>query len=579
MKAKSSNPKLSETMRKTYLAIAMIASIALASCESEVEDVNIRPDDSGSAEITIPGNREQITFKAVHQNGDGISKTAIVDKTCLHFTAGDEINVFDGDKSCVFTGDIKEGTSATCNFSGSANPDAETYYAVYPSSASLDASKVSGSIPTSQTAVAGTFDKNAHVMVASASGSKKEFAFKTANAFIRIIAPRNLKSIVMTGNNNEAIAGDFTILGYSDFTVSGATESSITLSGTMEKENVYYISYIPANFTDGIKLTITDEDKFQVTYTTKAFLSKPNQVNTISVQKLDNLFSSKKMSSEELSGYLESFTGEVASVFLETFEKDVVVSALKDNININVKLILPESVKEIESNTFKECSNLVSIEMPGVTKIGENAFSGCSNLALTSLPSGVTMIGESAFSGCSNLALTSLPSGVTEIDNYAFMGCEKLPLVSLPNSVESIGIEAFSGCSNLALTSLPDGIIDIGDRAFYECTELAITSIPDKVTSIADEAFFGCTSLEEISIPPSVQKLGNNFLHSCSNLKTIRILGNPLINDEGECDDYKDCPDGTKIYITRTFYETNRGYWDKINESSNVTVYVENEKL
>ena len=557
MKAKSSNPKLSETMRKTYLAIAMIASIALASCGSEVEDVNIRPDESGSAEITISGNREQITFKAVHQNGDGISKTAIVDKTCLHFTAGDEINVFDGDKSCIFTGDIKEGTSATCNFSGSANPDAETYYAVYPSSASLDASHVSGSIPTSQTAVAGTFDKNAHVMVASASGSKKEFAFKTANAFIRIIAPRNLKSIVMTGNNNEAIAGDFTILGYSDFTVSGATEYSITLSGTMEKENVYYISYIPANFTDGIKLTITDEDKFQVTYTTKAFLSKPNQVNTISVQKLDNLFSSKKMSSEELSGYLESFTGEVASVLLETFDKDVVVSALKDNININVKLILQESVKEIESNTFNECSNLVSIEMPGVT-----------------------MIGESAFSGCSNLALTSLPSGVTEIDNYAFMGCEKLPLVSLPNSVESIGIEAFSGCSNLALTSLPDGIIDIGDRAFYECTELAITSIPDKVTSIANEAFFGCTSLKEISIPRSVEKIGNNFLHKCSNLKTIRILGTPLINDEGECDDYKDCPDGTKIYITRTFYETKRDYWDKINESSNVTVnVVDNEAM
>ena len=557
MKAKSSNPKLSETMRKTYLAIAMIASIALASCGSEVEDVNIRPDESGSAEITISGNREQITFKAVHQNGDGISKTAIVDKTCLHFTAGDEINVFDGDKSCIFTGDIKEGTSATCNFSGSANPDAETYYAVYPSSASLDASHVSGSIPTSQTAVAGTFDKNAHVMVASASGSKKEFAFKTANAFIRIIAPRNLKSIVMTGNNNEAIAGDFTILGYSDFTVSGATESSITLSGTMEKENVYYISYIPANFTDGIKLTITDEDKFQVTYTTKAFLSKPNQVNTISVQKLDNLFSSKKMSSEELSGYLESFTGEVASVLLETFDKDVVVSALKANININVKLILQESVKEIESNTFNECSNLVSIEMPGVT-----------------------MIGESAFSGCSNLALTSLPSGVTEIDNYAFMGCEKLPLVSLPNSVESIGIEAFSGCSNLALTSLPDGIMDIGDRAFYECTELAITSIPDKVTSIADEAFFGCTSLKEISIPSSVDRIGNNFLHSCSNLKTIRILGTPLINDEGECDDYKDCPDGTKIYITRTFYETKRDYWDKINESSNVTVnVVDNEAM
>ncbi len=602
----------------------MIAAMALASCGTENDDVQVLPADGDkTVETPATDNKEQITFKAVYSNGDGISKTAIEDRTNLVFTAGDEINVFDGTSASIFTGDISSGTSATCNFTGTANP-ADIYYAVYPSSASLDASSVSAEIPVAQDAVAGTFDKNAHIMVASASGAKKEFKFKTANAFIRITAPRNLKSVVMTGNNGEKIAGNITVSGYSDIAVSDASETSITLSnsGIMEKGKEYYISYAPANFTNGITLTLTDEKGNQGTYTTNKFESKPNQVNNIKAEKLFMAFYPGYVSKscEELSDYLASFTGEVAEVILKKYSPDDVKTALKNNSTKKVKLVLPESEETIEYEAFYNCKNLVSIEMPGVTSIGGNAFRGCtslaltslpenltsignyafgscSSLALTSLPEDVSSIGEYAFSSCKSLALTSLPDGVTSIGEYAFNNCTSLALTSLPKNVASIGNNAFYNCSSLALTSLPEGVTSIGNNAFFNCSSLALTSLPKGVTSIGDyafykcsslaltslpegvscigkSAFYNCSSLAQITIPSTVTTLDNDAFYNCSKLKTITILGNPTIGDASQKDDYNRCPEGTVINVSKESYNSYTNYWKAINDKSNITVKV-----
>ncbi len=494
--------------------------MALASCGTENDDVQIQPADTDkTVENTIADTKEQITFKAVYSNGDGLSKTAIEDRKKLVFTAGDQIKVFDGTEASVFDGDIADGASATCNFTGTANPDAETYYAVYPKSAEkLTASSASATIPDAQDAVAGTFDKNAHVMVASASGTNKEFKFKTANAFIRFTAPRNLESVVMTGNNGEKIAGNITVSDYSDIAVSDASATSITLSGTMEKGKEYYISYAPADFTKGITLTLTDEDGNEGTYTTNRFESKPNQVNNIKEEKLEKAFYYKLPAGESLSDYLANFTGEVAEVILTNYSSDDVIIALDFNPTKKVKLVLPGSVESIGDYEFRERNNLVSIEMPGVTSIGKYAFYHCSNLVLTSLPDGVTSIGDYAFSTCTNLALTSLPEKVKSIGGYAFFGCKNLAPTSLPEDLESIGDCAFFNCTNLALKSLPEKLTTIGKRAFVNCTSLALTSIPNKVSSIGDNAFLGCTSLALESLSDGVTSIGDNTFYGCTNL-------------------------------------------------------------
>ncbi len=442
----------------------MIATMALASCGTENDDVQIQPSESDkTVETTTSDNKVQMTFKAVYSNGDGISKTAIENRTDLVFSAGDDIKVFDGSASSIFTGDISSGTSATCNFTGTANPEALTYYAVYPSSALVDASSATATIPAIQTAEAGTFYKDAHVMVATASGAKKEFAFKTANAFIRITAPRNLKSIEMKGNNGEAIADEISISGYPELAVSGATGTTITLSGTIEEGKEYYISYAPADFTKGITLILTDANDKQGTYTTKAFKSKPNQVNNIKAEKLDKAFYVTKEAGE-LNGYLRGLeAGSDAGIILNNNNLSLTRYALKNNKSINVKLVLPNNVTEIGEN-FKDITNLIDIEMPGVTSLDNSAFQECTNLKLSSLPSGITSIGRGAFLNCTNLAITSIPEGVSRIEEQTFSN-SGIESITIHAGVDYIGYDAFYGCNKLkSITILGNPEIEEGDQ-------------------------------------------------------------------------------------------------------------------
>ncbi len=50
-------------------------------------------------------------------------------------------------------------------------------------------------------------------------------------------------------------------------------------------------------------------------------------------------------------------------------------------------VVLPPSVSEIGEGAFKDCENLETITLPGVTAIGEGAFEGCDNLTSIIIPS------------------------------------------------------------------------------------------------------------------------------------------------------------------------------------------------
>ena len=84
-----------------------------------------------------------------------------------------------------------------------------------------------------------------------------------------------------------------------------------------------------------------------------------------------------------------------------------------------------------------------------VTEIENISFYGCEKLTEISLPNSVTTIGESAFYDCENLTKVSLGNSVTKIGDFAFKDCEDLTEISLGKSVAGIGSGALTGCSNL----------------------------------------------------------------------------------------------------------------------------------
>ena len=72
----------------------------------------------------------------------------------------------------------------------------------------------------------------------------------------------------------------------------------------------------------------------------------------------------------------------------------------------------------------------------GVKNIGECAFRNCSNLVSANIPDTITSIGWDAFYGCRSLREIYIPDSVTRIGPAAFDKCDSLMSVSIPMSTK-----------------------------------------------------------------------------------------------------------------------------------------------
>lgn len=173
----------------------------------------------------------------------------------------------------------------------------------------------------------------------------------------------------------------------------------------------------------------------------------------------------------------------------------------------NSNLVLPDGVKIIYANAFKDCLDLTSITMgQGLTSISDAAFSGCTNLESIKMPTSLISLGDSIFYNCSSLTSIELPTGITEIPSKAFYECVSLNSIVLSKNLKLIGESAFFNCSNLEKLDLPNCIEEIGDNALE-----------------------GCTGISEINVPISVKKIGRGFIKNCTSLEKLTV---PFIGSE-----------------------------------------------
>lgn len=120
----------------------------------------------------------------------------------------------------------------------------------------------------------------------------------------------------------------------------------------------------------------------------------------------------------------------------------------------------------------------------GITSIGKNAFRNCSKLISIELPSSLRKIGEYAFFKCVSLNDANIPFGVEVIEDRAFMNCKSLIEIQLPISVKIVGDESFANCTNLTNAKLSQSAESIGKDAFQGCKLLAtLSDLPSFVTT------------------------------------------------------------------------------------------------
>ncbi len=153
------------------------------------------------------------------------------------------------------------------------------------------------------------------------------------------------------------------------------------------------------------------------------------------------------------------------------------------------KVVLPDTVKKIGTNAFRQLTNLTSLKLgAGVEEIGANAFRDSVYIATVNLPEGLKKIGVYAFSRV-RITELALPSTLTELGGHAFEGTYLVDIAFADGiGLKTIGENVFAS-TYLKEIVLPEGLEEIGTSAFSGATMLAQANIPASVKSIGAGAF------------------------------------------------------------------------------------------
>ena len=258
-------------------------------------------------------------------------------------------------------------------------------------------------------------------------------------------------------------------------------------------------------------------------------------------------------------GYVTGYTGTELLLNVPDKVSGVTVtgigeSAFENNTRIK-EITLPETCTYIDNYAFKNCSNLQTINAPGVVTVKKEAFWRCRKLDYVNMPE-LTNLSQRCFMGCGKL--NNLPvdnftliyqwsfasskisnitfPNVTTIYNNAFSDCRELVEITLPsiqpdNFYESV----FSGCVKLERVNFPDDMISLGGFTFQNCTftdfsflenleyvycgdfeynnDVEYIYLPN-VHFVDNYAFRNMYYLKEVALPSCTTVLSEGFYHN-----------------------------------------------------------------
>lgn len=199
-------------------------------------------------------------------------------------------------------------------------------------------------------------------------------------------------------------------------------------------------------------------------------------------------------------------------------------------IGVSRVVVVPNEIKYIRDEAFKNCVNLESIIIPeGVEYIGDYAFENCYNLENISLPQSLKKVGYNAFWHCPRLK-------TTDFNNISYIGNSNNPYLialkgkkdflvqcSLPQSTKIIYSNAFMDCSKLKRIKLPK-LYYIGVSSFSGCEELEEVEV-EKCHEIDEYAFSYCKKLKEVQIG-NIKRVKKYAFENC---RSVKDFSKPLI--------------------------------------------------
>ena len=534
---------------KKHLSLILFLSILVSGCSQEElsrnESVNGR------------------TFTASFEQNE--SRTYIEDSKHLRWTTGDLISLFNSNtlnqqyKFDGKTGDNSGTFSKVETVFGTGN-DLNCHYAVYPYASDIAITEngvITATLPSKQSYAENSFGLGVNTMAAVTKNTDDTFLkFKNVGGYLKLQLYGDnvtVKSITLTGNNNEKLAGTATITSVygQDPTISMADDAtgSVTLDcgegveigSTAETATAFWMVVPPTTFEKGFEVTITDVNDNEVTKSTSNEISiarntiKPMPAFEVETQDIPYIIF--KADSEQ------------------TLTMSKAIATLEYSVNGG-------EWKELGINTVEFGGSLGNMKIRGKSSIGTStspstnsyATIGFGNETKVSCSGDIrTLIDYEAyntvntsnarfcylFHNCSNLITApQLPAMdlATQCYKYMFQGCTslskapELPAVKMRD--ECYG-GMFWDCTSLSEPPQLPATQLAGwcyYYMFYGCTSL--TNAPTlSVETLADycyhSMFEGCTSLTKAPNLPArilTDYCYAYMFHGCTNLTSTPYL-------------------------------------------------------
>ncbi len=194
---------------KRFISIILIlaaAALALTSCDTaEVDGAGQGRDRFG----------KQMLLHATLADSPATKTAVQANGTSVYWTPGDQLNVFHGSAYSGKFVSVNTEPAASADFGGSLDQvpgasvhSSDMYWAVYPYDAdnTCDGSSVTLTLPSSQTAVAGTFAQGIFPAVAKSSTLDMSFRNVCGGACFTV-ATEGISSVVFKGRGGESLAG------------------------------------------------------------------------------------------------------------------------------------------------------------------------------------------------------------------------------------------------------------------------------------------------------------------------------------------------------------------------------------
>ena len=592
------------------IVITVSLLVAFSSCHRET----IAPTVKGESTITIEATIADDISVKTNRKSDGK----------VYWHPGDQLNVFLGDDSGVFSAINEEDTRKT-SFTGSITTSNEGgnevnhIWGLYPfdEHAYFDGTYVHTSLSAIQKGEAETFAEKSYITLAK--NDSFALSFYNVLAGIRFtLQQEGITSICFSGNNEEVLTGDLSLCFgedsrpiVSDVTNGGRTITLLPMADTFSVGEYYYILFVPTVFENGFTMSFNRPGEEAILNYNKRANFRRNTFGTL--READKGLSFETQQSNEI--WYTSSDNEVLIPIVEARnweyydygndEFDYTSCGIISNTYSNGKgkIVYDSDVKYVRKRYYglvdQQKNRLTSISFPeSVLSIGYMSMEGCENLTEVLLPSSLNEIEAEAFVGCSKLSSISIPQSVTSIGNDVFMNCSSLKRFegkfAAPDGLSLVdgtvlrgvidGVKSFTVPDNVRdisshmPTSLEyiyfnDGTKNIGDGVFRGCSNLKAVNMPETVTYVGSAAFSGCTSLTSIVFPRNVTNIGNEVLYHCTSLQSITLLSPTPANnsDDGDFNPFYGT-DNVPIYVPASALSTYQNNWYWAQYKSRLTV-------